>query len=122
MRTILKLIGLAVAIAVGYWAYETFSTGRNEPGKLAKDAIESAKDAWRIVSGEGAQRGQKLGALAAWGRIAKAIEVLANQGTRVAKVRAPHWLRIMRAFTSVPLNANPGPSQNRGRADKKMKP
>ena len=56
------------------------------------------------------------------GRIAKAIEVLANQGTRVAKVRAPHWLRIMRAFTSVPLNANLGPSQNRGRADKKIKP
>ena len=56
MRTILKLIGLIVPIAVGYWAYHTLSKGRNEPGKLAKDAVESAKDAWRIVSGEGAER------------------------------------------------------------------
>ena len=61
MRTILKLIGLAVAIAVGYWAYETLSTGRNEPGKLAKDAVEFTKDAGRIVSGEGTKRGQDKG-------------------------------------------------------------
>ena len=33
----------------------------NEPGKLAKDAVEFAKDAGRIVSGEGTQHGQKLG-------------------------------------------------------------
>ena len=56
------------------------------------------------------------------GRIAKAIEDPANRGTHAVKVLAPRWSRIMRAFTSVPLNASPGLSQNRDRADKTMEP
>ena len=61
MRTILKLIGLAVAIAVGYWVYESLSTARDVPGKVVKDVVEFTKDAVRIVSGEGTKHGQDKG-------------------------------------------------------------
>ena len=85
MNTILRLIGLAVVIAVGYWAYHTLSTGRNEPGKLAKDAVESAKDAWRIVSGEGAQHGQKLGGSCSIGANCKGYRGPARGGNTCCK-------------------------------------
>ena len=48
----MKLIGLAVAIAVGYWVYESLSSARDVPGKVVKDVVEFTKDAVRIVSGE----------------------------------------------------------------------
>ena len=109
MRTILKLIGLVVAIALGYWAYETLSTGRNEPGKLAKDAVESAKDAWRIVSGEGAQHGQKLGGSCSIGADCKGYRCAAQGGNTCCKGTCTTLVKDYTGVYMCPARCKPSP-------------
>ena len=65
MKLLFTLVSLAIAIAFGYWFYESLSDARDAPKEVVKEVsnkvVTVAEDAGRVLSGEATVNGKELG-------------------------------------------------------------
>lgn len=72
MKSLIMLVSLAIAVAVGYWVYESLSGARDITDNIitevedtvkdtGKKVVTVAEDAGRVLSGEATIHGKKLG-------------------------------------------------------------